>query len=107
MLSEGHGVVNYGWINFTYEGKQQEELIEWSEKRIDDKISRYLQCHLQSMSTKPVNVLHIQAVAGGDHGDTAFQFGASVSAELSGGKIIDFELSVCQNFHQWGLVGCF
>jgi len=23
MLSEGHGVVNYGYINFTYEGKQQ------------------------------------------------------------------------------------
>ena len=40
MLSEGHGVVNYGCINFTYEGKQQEEFIEWSEKRIDDEIAR-------------------------------------------------------------------
>jgi hypothetical protein len=28
MLSEGHGVVNYGCINFTYEEKQQEEFIE-------------------------------------------------------------------------------
>jgi hypothetical protein len=28
MLSEGHEVVNYGCINFTYEGKQQEEFIE-------------------------------------------------------------------------------
>ena len=40
MLSEGHGVVNYGLINFTYKGKQQEEFIEWSEKRIDDEIAR-------------------------------------------------------------------
>ncbi len=94
MLSEGHGVVNYGCINFTYEGKQQEEFIEWSEKRIDDEIARYLQRHLQSKSAKPADVLRIQAVAGGDHGDTAFQFGASVSAELSGGEIIDFEVSV-------------
>jgi len=27
MLSEGHGVVNYGCINFTYKGKQQEEFM--------------------------------------------------------------------------------
>ena len=57
-------------------------------KRIADIIARYLQ------RAKPADVLCIQAVAGGDHGDTAFQFGASVSAELSGGKIIDFEVSV-------------
>jgi hypothetical protein len=96
MLSEGHVVVNYGCINFTYKGKQQEEFIEWSEKRIDDEIAWYLQSHLQSKSAKPADVLCIQAVTGGDHGDTAFQFGASVSAELSGGEIIDFEVSVCE-----------
>jgi hypothetical protein len=86
--------VNYGCINFTYEGKQQEEFIEWSEKRIDDEIARYLQRHLLRKSAKPVAVLRIQAVAGGDHGNIAFQFGASVSAELSGGEIIDFDVSV-------------
>jgi hypothetical protein len=95
-LSKGHGVVNYGCINFTYKGKQQEEFIEWSEKRIDDEIARYLQRHLQSKSAKPADVLRIQAVAGGNHGDTASQFGASVSAELSGGEIIDLEVSVCE-----------
>ena len=42
MLFEGRGVVNYGCFIL------QEEFIEWSEKRIDDKIARYLQCHLQS-----------------------------------------------------------
>jgi hypothetical protein len=53
MLSGGHGVVNYVCINFTYEGKQQEEFIELSEKRIDDEIARYLQRHLRSKSAKP------------------------------------------------------
>jgi hypothetical protein len=96
MLSEGHGDVSYGCINFTYEGKQQQEFIEWSEKRIDDEIARYLQRHLQSKSAKPADVVRVQAVVGGDHGDTAFQFGASVSAELSDGQIIDFEVSVCE-----------
>jgi hypothetical protein len=37
-----------------------------------------------------------QAVVGGDHGDTVFQFGASVSVELSDSRIIDFEVSVCE-----------
>jgi hypothetical protein len=35
-------------------------------------------------------------VVGGDHGDTAFQFGASVSVNLTGNRIIDFEVSVCE-----------
>jgi hypothetical protein len=98
MLSEGHGVVNCGCINFTYKGKQQAKFIEWSEKRIDDEIARYLQRHLQSKSEKLVYVLFIQAVAvaGGDHGNTAFQFGASVSVELTGGVIIDFGVSLCE-----------
>ena len=75
MLSEGHGVVNYDCIciNFTYTGKQQEEIIEWSEKRIYHKIARYLQRHLQSKSAKLADVLHIQAVTGGDHDNTAFE----------------------------------
>jgi hypothetical protein len=97
MLSKGHGVVHYGSIDFTYEGKQQKEFIEWSEKRIDDKIARYLQRrHLQSKSANPADVVHVQVVVGGNHGDGAFQFGASVSAELSDCKIIDFEVSACE-----------
>ncbi len=35
-------------------------------------------------------------VVGGNHGDTAFQFGASVSVELADNCIIDFEVSVCK-----------
>jgi hypothetical protein len=65
-------------------------------KRIDDKIARYLQRHLQSKSANPADVLCIQVVIGGDHGNRAFQFGASVLLELSDGKIIDFEVSACK-----------
>jgi hypothetical protein len=35
-------------------------------------------------------------VVGGDHGDTAFQFSASISVELNDARIIDFEVSVCE-----------
>jgi hypothetical protein len=35
-------------------------------------------------------------IVGGDHGNTAFQFGASVSVDLIGIRIIDFEVSVCE-----------
>ena len=82
ILSEGHGFVHYGSIVFTFEVKSQKEFIEWTEKSIDDKISRYLhlQRHLMSKSVNPSDVLSVQVVVGGDHGDTAFQFGASVCA---------------------------
>ena len=34
---------------------------------------------------------------GGNHGDTAFQFGAVISVELvDGGEIIPFEISACK-----------
>jgi hypothetical protein len=35
-------------------------------------------------------------VVGGNHGNTAFQFGASVSIELANNHIIDFEVLVCK-----------
>jgi hypothetical protein len=38
----------------------------------------------------------VQVVVGRDHGDTAFQFGASISVELNDATIIDFEVSVCK-----------
>jgi hypothetical protein len=44
----------------------------------------------------PADVACVQVVVGGDHGDTTFQFGASVSVHLREGARIDFELSVCE-----------
>jgi hypothetical protein len=67
MLSEGHGVVNYGSIEFTYEGKQQKDFIEQTEKSIDEEIARDLQCHLQSKPANPSNVQRVQVVVGGNH----------------------------------------
>jgi hypothetical protein len=96
MLSDGHGVVHYNSMDFTYDGKQQSERIEWTEKCIDDEIIRYLQSHLQSESVDPSDICDVQVVVGGDHGDTAFQFEASVAVEPSNKKIIDFEVSACE-----------
>ena len=51
---------------------------------------------LSSKSVMPTDVHRVQIVVGGDHGDTAFQFGASVSVELSDNRIIDFKVSICE-----------
>jgi hypothetical protein len=73
------------------------EFIEWTENNIDDEITLNLQCYLSSKSISPSDIVRIQIVAGGDHGDTAFQFGALVSVELvEGVGNIDFEVSVCK-----------
>jgi hypothetical protein len=94
MLAGGHTEVDYGSIEFTYDGKEKAEFIEWTEKNIHEEISVYLQRHFTSKSINPSEIVRIQAVVGGDHGDTAFQFSVSVSVELSDNRIIDFEVSV-------------
>jgi hypothetical protein len=96
MLAEGHSEVHYGTMEFTYEGKEKAEFIEWTEKSIHDEICIYLQRHLNSQSITPSDVECIQVVVSGDHGDTAIQFGASVSVHLMSDRQIDFELSVCE-----------
>ena len=96
MLSEGHCKVYYGSNEFTYDGKEKAEFIEWTEKNINDEITVYLQWHLNSKSITPSEVKRVQVFMGGDHGDTAFQFGTSVSVDLIGDRIIDFEVTVCE-----------
>jgi len=96
MLSEGHSIVHYRSCEFTFEGKNKAEFVEWTEKNIDEVITLYLQHHLSSRSVQPSEVARVQVVVGGDHGDTAFQFGASISVELNDARIIDFEVSVCE-----------
>ena len=51
---------------------------------------------LSSKSIQPCDVKSVQMVVGGDHGDTAFQFGASVLVELADDSKINFEVSVCE-----------
>ncbi len=68
-----------------YNGKDEAEFVEWTEKDINDEINVYLQRHLTSK------------VLGGDHGDTAFQLGASVSVHfIDDTEPINFEVSVCE-----------
>jgi len=81
MLAEGHCEVYSGSIEFTYDGKEKAEFFEWTEKNINDEITVYLQRHLNSKSITPSEVKRVQVVVGGDRGDTAFQFGASVSVD--------------------------
>ena len=96
MLSEGHAKVEYGSCNFTYDGKEKSEFMEWTEKNIDEELCTYLQRHLSSQSVEPSNVACVQIVVGGDHGDMAFQSGASVSVLLHDESRIDFKVSVCE-----------
>jgi hypothetical protein len=93
---EGHGVVHYGCCDFTYDGKEKSEFVEWTEKNIDEEIATYLQRHLSSKSVMLADVLCVHVVAGGNHGNTAFQFGASVLVELTNGSTINFEVLTCK-----------
>ena len=97
MLAEGHCKITYGCKEYLYDGKDKAEFVEWTEKDINDEITVYLKKHLTSKSVMPANIQRVQVVVGGDHGDTAFQFGASVSVHfIDDTEAINFEVSVCE-----------
>jgi hypothetical protein len=56
MLAGGHIEVNYRSIEFTYNGKEKAEFIEWTEKNIHKEIAVYLQWHLTSKSIDPSEI---------------------------------------------------
>jgi hypothetical protein len=47
-----------------------------------------------SKNVNPSDVLSVQVVVGGDHGDTAFQFGASVSVKLCGVRSVSVRVDL-------------
>jgi hypothetical protein len=96
MLAEGQSDIHYDSLEFTYDGKDKAEFVEWTEKNIHHEIVIYLQHHLTSKSIMPSDVVRIQVVVDGNHGDTTFRFGASVSVHLTDNRIIDFKVSVCE-----------
>jgi hypothetical protein len=96
MLAKSHCDITHGGLQFTHDGKEKAEFIEWTEKNIHDEIIVYLKKYLTNKSVMPAGVARVQVVVGGDHGDTAFQFGASVSVHLRDGARINFKLSVCE-----------
>ena len=67
------------WI---YQGKDVEEMVEWWDFDLDKAISQRLLRELTSRNLDPSDVVEVQAVVGGDHGDIAFQFGAVVTDKL-------------------------
>jgi hypothetical protein len=96
MLTKGHTKVYTGSILWTYEGKSRKETVEWSEKHLHTEIETQLCRILRSRNVKPSDVLAVEAVVGGDHGDTAFQFGAAVTATLVSGEHLYFEVTTCE-----------
>ena len=66
------------------------------QKKLDKDITLELKRRISSKSVMLTNVLCVQVVVGGNHGNTAFQFGMSVSVKLTNNCIINFEVSVCE-----------
>jgi hypothetical protein len=96
ILSDSHIEVSYGSKSFTFEGRQEEELVEWTQKVMVDVIAWNLSHHLESQNICSTSVVHVNVVASGDHGDVAFQFGASVHVEMSDRHRIHFEVSAIE-----------
>jgi hypothetical protein len=96
ILSDGHVEVKYNSKYFTFEGRTEEDFIELTQKDTADAIAWNLSRHLESQHIRPSSVERVEVVAGGDHGDVAFQFGASVHVEMSEGNRIHFKVSLIE-----------
>ncbi len=96
MLADGYSTFHCNCIDFTYNGKEKAEKIEWMEKNIDEEIAMYFQRHQKSKAITLFDVERVQVVVGGNHGDVAFQFGTSIIVEMIDGQIIEFKISVCK-----------
>jgi hypothetical protein len=97
ILAVGHTKVHTGSMHWIYEGKEREETVEWTEKDLHTEIEALLLRCLKSRGMRPSDVKAVQDVDGGDHGDTAFQFGASITAEMhDDGRKIYFEVTTVE-----------
>ena len=97
ILSDGHAETKYNSMNFTFNGKQEENFIEWTEKDIANAIAWNLLYQLPSKNIHPSRVQHVEVVAGGYHGDVAFQFRAAILINiLTDGSTFDFEVAVSE-----------
>ena len=92
MLTKGHADIHTDSKVWMYQGKDIEATVEWWEMDIDIAIAQRLCRELQSRNVNASDVLEVQTVVGGDHGDTAFQFGAVVTVKLQSGDDITYEL---------------
>ncbi len=95
-LSDGHVEVQCKSIYFTFDGKQEKEFVKWTEKDMANAISWNLSRQLECQKINSSDVLRIGVVAGSDHGNVAFQFGASVHVKISDGSRMNFKVSVIE-----------
>ncbi len=95
ILAEGDAKVHTGSIKWTYEGREREEMVEWSEKDLHSKIKIQLTRVLKSREVKASEVKTVFAVIGGNHGDTAFQFGAALNAVLQNAEQLYSKVCCC------------
>ena len=93
ILAQGHTKVHTGSMPWIYEGKEREETVEWTEKDLHTEIEVQLLRCLKSRGMRPYDVNSVKAVVGGDHGDTAFQFGVAITAEMHDRRKIYFEVT--------------
>jgi hypothetical protein len=93
ILYNGHSEINVGSLSWDYNGTQKAKTVEWCQTDIIMEVENQMSRVLQSHNVEPSTSKGIQVVVGGDHGDTAFQFGAEVAIMLSDKRVIDFEIT--------------
>ena len=93
-MAEGHSVIDTGSTQWMYDSREKEETVECSEKDIHSKLEILLIRELKGRD--PSDVKAVQAVIGGDHGETAFHFGAAITSELHNVEWIYLELTTCK-----------
>jgi hypothetical protein len=102
ILAEGHTKVHTGSMPWIYYGKEREERVEWTEKDLHIEIEVQLLRCLKSQGMRPSDVKAVQVVVGEDHGNTAFQFGAAITAEMHDGGKIYFEFTTVELIYRKG-----
>jgi hypothetical protein len=85
-LTKGHADIHTGSKVWIYQGTDGWDM------DLDKAIALRLSRELASRNMNPSDMVEVQAVVGGDHGDTAFQFGAAVTAKLGSGDELCYEL---------------
>eukprot|EP00985_Skeletonema_marinoi_P015722 scaffold8198_cov110-Skeletonema_marinoi.AAC.1 len=103
MLCEGHTKVTTGFIDLPKTKEGARVRIHYSQKNIADELAAQLERQLANKKiTDPSRIKRIDTMAGGDHGQGAFIFGAKVVVVLSGkteedeDESFSFEISVAE-----------
>jgi hypothetical protein len=92
ILTKGHADIHTDSKVWIYQGKEIEDMVEWWDMDLDKAVARQLLRGLKSWNVNPSDVVEVQAVVGGDHGNTTFQFRVAVTAKLRSGDELSYEL---------------